>query len=107
MACHGTDLRGTELSRALADRTFTTEMGTRKFSRGTKVSCYACHNGPGSESRTTKAAPAVASAKLQVPANGTASITLTAKATGAKVRITKQPMHGTVALSGLVATYRL
>ena len=105
-ACHGADFRGTALSRAQATRTFSTELGSRTFSRGTKISCYGCHNGPGGEGPTSKAAPAVAAAKLQVPVNGAGKLALTARAVGATVRITTQPMHGTVALTGLVATYR-
>lgn len=105
-ACHGADLRGTALSRAQGDRTFVLEeMGTKKFARGMEIGCYSCHNGPGNEG-SGPAAPAVANAKLQVPVSGSASITLKAALTGAKARISQQPMHGTVALSGLVATYR-
>lgn len=103
--CHGSDFRGTVLSRAQADRSFSTEFGVRVFSRGTKISCYGCHNGPGSENASSKAVPAVAVAKLQVPVNGKASLALTAKAVGASVRISTQPTHGTVSINGLVATY--
>jgi hypothetical protein len=42
-ACHGTDYRGTILSKMLADRT----MSGRSFPTGTVISCYNCHNGPG------------------------------------------------------------
>jgi hypothetical protein len=104
--CHGTDLRGTVLSRAQGDRTFATEMGTKKFARGMEIGCYSCHNGPRDEDHSGPAAPAVAKAKLQVSASGSASLTLKAALAGAKVRIVQQPMHGTVALNGLVATYR-
>ena len=40
--CHGTDYRGTILSKMQADRT----MAGRSFSRGTVIGCYSCHNGP-------------------------------------------------------------
>ena len=105
-ACHGTDLRGTVLSRALGDRTFATEQGTKKFARGMEIGCYSCHNGPRDEDRPGPAAPGVAAARLQVPVNAPASIILKASLVGAKLRIVQQPTHGTVALSGLVATYR-
>lgn len=41
-ACHGTDYRGTILSKMQADRT----MAGRTFIRGTVIGCYSCHNGP-------------------------------------------------------------
>jgi len=44
--CHGKDYRGTELSKTMASRTFTTKWGTKSFVSGHKVSCYDCHNGP-------------------------------------------------------------
>jgi len=41
--CHGTDYRGTILSKTLADRT----LAGRSFPAGTVIGCYSCHNGPG------------------------------------------------------------
>jgi hypothetical protein len=41
-ACHGTDYRGTILSKTLADRT----LAGRSFPKGAIISCYTCHNGP-------------------------------------------------------------
>ena len=41
-ACHGTDYRGTILSKTLADRT----MAGNSFPKGTVIGCYSCHNGP-------------------------------------------------------------
>lgn len=103
--CHGTDYRGTVLSRAAANRTFTTKFGTKTFSRGYEVSCYACHNGANSESTSTRIPPVVAGASLAVPVGQSASLTLNATGTGSTVRISRQPNHGTVAVAGLVATY--
>jgi hypothetical protein len=40
--CHGTDYRGTILSKTLADRT----LAGRSFPKGTIIGCYSCHNGP-------------------------------------------------------------
>ena len=40
--CHGTDYRGTVLSRMLATRT----VAGRTLTAGTVVGCYTCHNGP-------------------------------------------------------------
>ena len=42
-ACHGTDLRGTVLSRVPVDRTFSNGVTVKK---GGMVTCYTCHNGP-------------------------------------------------------------
>jgi hypothetical protein len=41
--CHGTDYRGTTLTRALADRA----LAGLSFPAGTIIGCYSCHNGPG------------------------------------------------------------
>ena len=106
MACHGKDLRGTVLSVAQGDRTFAMENGTKRFARGMKIGCYSCHNGLNGEDSVGPAAPAVAAAKQQVPVGGSASLALKAGQAGAKARIVKQPIHGTVALNGTVATYR-
>jgi hypothetical protein len=40
--CHGTDYRGTALSRMFATRT----LAGRTLTAGTTVGCYTCHNGP-------------------------------------------------------------
>ena len=45
-ACHGSDYRGSVLSKTFTARSFTTENGTKSYSRGNMVSCYDCHNGP-------------------------------------------------------------
>jgi mono/diheme cytochrome c family protein len=45
-ACHGTNYRGTVLSKTAASRTWSTEYGTRTVAKGQVVGCYDCHNGP-------------------------------------------------------------
>ena len=55
-ACHGTDYRGTVLSRMQADRTLNA-FGTQTFFRGAIVGCYTCHNGPRQTTRRTAAPP--------------------------------------------------
>jgi hypothetical protein len=45
-ACHGTNYRGTVLSRTAATRTWSTEYGTRTVPKGQVVGCYDCHSGP-------------------------------------------------------------
>jgi hypothetical protein len=41
-ACHGTDYRGTVLSRMFSTRT----LAGRTLTAGTAIGCYTCHNGP-------------------------------------------------------------
>jgi cytochrome c1 len=45
-ACHGSDYRGSALSKTFSARTLTIEHGTKSFAKGHAVSCYDCHNGP-------------------------------------------------------------
>jgi len=45
-SCHGSDYRGSFLSKAFSNRTFSTDWGTKTFASGHQVSCYDCHNGP-------------------------------------------------------------
>lgn len=40
--CHGTDYRGTTLSRVQTNRT----LAGKSFTTGTIIGCYSCHNGP-------------------------------------------------------------
>jgi len=44
--CHGSDYKGTFLSKTFDDRSFSTEWGTKSLPKGTPVSCYSCHDGP-------------------------------------------------------------
>ncbi len=104
--CHGTDSRGTVLSRASANRTVTTDkFGAKAFWRGQEIGCYECHNGSNSSNSTTRTRPAISNAALAVGTGGSASLTLSASGTGSTVRVIRQPNHGTVAVSGSVATY--
>ena len=45
-ACHGEDYKGTFLSKTSDNRSFSTKWGIKSISKGYKVSCYDCHNGP-------------------------------------------------------------
>jgi len=104
--CHGTNDRGTVLSRASSDRTVTTDkFGAKAFWRGQEISCYECHNGSNSSNPTTRTRPTVSNATLAVSAGSNGSLTLSASGTGSTVKVIRQPNHGTVAVSGLVATY--
>jgi hypothetical protein len=108
-ACHGSDYRGTVLSRAQADRTLQTEeLGTKHFWRGFQIGCYTCHRGPhdgdGNPNR-----PAVVSDTSATTTSGTAlRVSLSASDADGNplsLRIVSQPAHGTVGLDGTDATY--
>jgi len=106
-ACHGTDYRGTVLSRSQGDWTASTPWGQKVFWRGAKIGCYACHRGPNSENGNSNRAPVVTNAALVTES---APVTLTLAATDAdgdplELRIVSQPAHGTVGLLGRVATF--
>jgi len=47
--CHGSDYKGSPLSKTFTDRSFSTESGAKSFPKGTKVGCYDCHSGPGGD----------------------------------------------------------
>lgn len=103
-ACHGTDDRGTVLSRALADRTITTKFGTRTYWRGQQIGCYNCHDGVDASDPSTHGVPSVSPVVASVDAGRSVAISLAG--TGVQsYRIVAQPVHGTVGLSGAVATY--
>ncbi len=44
--CHGSNYKGTFLSKTWAARSFSVENGTKTFAAGEMVTCYKCHNGP-------------------------------------------------------------
>jgi hypothetical protein len=44
--CHGSDYRGSVLSKTSMARTFTIEGRTKTYTAGQQVTCYDCHNGP-------------------------------------------------------------
>ncbi len=106
-ACHGTDYRGTVLSRSFAVRTLTA-FGTKTLFRGAQVGCYMCHNGPGSDSANSNIAPVAANLSASTSAGVSVAINLAATdANGDNLtyRIVSQPANGTVGLSGTTATY--
>jgi hypothetical protein len=45
-ACHGSNYRGSALSKTFSARTLQIEHGSKSFAKGHQVSCYDCHNGP-------------------------------------------------------------
>ncbi len=106
--CHGSDYRGTVLSRMLGDRNISTRFGAKQFWRGFQIGCYTCHNGPGSERANPSQAPIVVSDTATAKSGTPTSIPLKASSPGGspiQLRIVSQPAHGTVALNGTSATY--
>jgi hypothetical protein len=107
-ACHGTDYRGTVLSRASADRTLSTEFGTRTFWRGFQVGCYDCHDGPSNEHENPNHAPVAAAGSAGTQAYAPVPVPLAATdpdGNSLTYRIVRQPAHGAVALAGATATF--
>jgi hypothetical protein len=106
--CHGADDRGTELSRALGDRDFTTPYGPRAFFRGATVSCFACHLGAASDDENPNHAPVASDATLVTVIARPGSVALAASdADGDPLtwRVIGQPARGTAGLSGATAVY--
>jgi len=107
--CHGADYRGTVLSRSQADRTLSTGgFGTKQFWRGYQVSCFSCHDGPFSENASANHPAHVNGAIAATDTRTPIAIPLTATDADGDplvLRIVSQPLHGTVGLSGAVATY--
>ncbi|HQT93855.1 MAG TPA: PKD domain-containing protein [Thermoanaerobaculaceae bacterium] len=106
-ACHGTDYRGTVLSRAQGDRTISA-FGSKLFWKGFQVGCYTCHNGPGSESATANPPATVANASAAT--TGGAPVTIPLSATDPHgnqltLLVVSQPANGTAGLTGTQATY--
>jgi len=107
-ACHGTDYRGTVLSRSQADRTLSTKYGSKTLWRGFQVSCYTCHNGPNSGDPPTNSAPTVTNKNISTATDVAVGVSLAGtdpNGNALSYRIISQPAHGTVALSGSQATY--
>ncbi|MDZ4772295.1 MAG: Ig-like domain-containing protein [Planctomycetota bacterium] len=107
-SCHGTDYRGTVLSRAQGARSFTTNWGTKQFFDGYAIGCYDCHNGPNGENSNPNHRPVVASASATTPAGVPVPIALSvtdADGQSTTLRIVTQTVNGTVSLNGTAATY--
>jgi PKD repeat protein len=103
-ACHGTDYRGTVLSRMLATRTIS---GQTLF-QGAIVSCYNCHNGPaGDDAGAAPAAPTAANVVTNTTNDKSVDMLLTVGGAGAYPRIITQATNGAVGINTNthVATY--
>jgi PKD repeat protein len=105
-ACHGTDYRGTVLSRTFGARTLSAS-GTKNWFQGQQIGCYSCHNGPGG-SGSAPASPSASNLSASTSAGTSKSVTLTATdpaGLALTYRIVSQAVNGTVGLVGAVATY--
>ncbi len=108
-ACHGTDNRGTVLSRAQADRTLTASFDagtiTLPLFRGAQIGCYNCHLGPSNDSANTNTPPTVSNITTNTSNEQAVVFTLPATGSGLTFHIFAQPAYGTVGLSNNIATY--
>lgn len=108
-ACHGTDNRGTVLSRAQGTRQLTASLdgGTVTLSlfRGAIVGCYNCHNGPNSS--TANLTPAPTAAQVSGTTVNTAPLVLTVDTSPANavLHIVVPPSFGSLAVSNNTLTY--
>jgi len=106
--CHGTDYRGTVLSRAKASRTLSGESGTKQVWRGFQIGCYTCHLGPHNSDPNPNRPAVVTGASISTPVDVPVTIPLGARDPDGDpltLRIVSQPVHGTAGLSGTLATY--
>lgn len=107
--CHGTDYRGTPLSRMQTTRSLSVNRDGTAITfptyKGAEVGCYNCHNGPTQGSANTNANPIALSIATNTLNNQPIAFALPVSGVGANAHITGQPAHGSVGLSNGVATY--
>lgn len=107
--CHGTDYRGTPLSRMQSSRSITVNRDGTIINfptfKGAEVGCYNCHNGPTTGSANTNANPTAANITTNTLNSQALSFALPIGGSGAAARLISQPAHGAVGLSNNVATY--
>ena len=108
-ACHGTDDRGTVLSRAWSERRLNAGGGMAlDLWRGYQVGCYNCHEGPRTERRSRNRPAQALDDRLTTRADQPATLALQASdpdGNALVLRIVSQPTSGTVGLEGSRATY--
>lgn len=105
--CHGTDYKGTELSRVHGNRTFRVgDAGTVSFYRGATIGCYTCHQGPSESDMNMAPAPAIGNVSVRTALETPVRITLpVAQGPGIAVRVISPPQNGVVGISNATATY--
>ena len=108
-ACHGTDNRGTVLSRVQGSRTLTASFDggtvTLNLFRGALIGCYTCHNGPSNDSINNSAPPTVNIISGSTPNSASLNLPVTVIPAGATLRIISQPANGSLGVSNNVLTY--
>lgn len=109
-ACHGTDYRGTVLSRAQDSRQLIASFDggvrvTNNLFRGALVGCYNCHNGSGSSSPITTPVPTVEVVSGTTPNHTPLNLPVAVTPASATLRIISQPAHGSLGLNGKTLTY--
>ena len=108
-ACHGSDYRGTPLSRMQASRNLNVSLDGTPVSfptfKGAEVGCYNCHEGPDESSANTAANPTASNVTTNTPNHQSLSFTLPVTGAGAMARVLAQPAHGSVGVSNNVATF--
>jgi Bacterial Ig domain/PKD domain len=105
--CHGSTYRGTVLSQAGTENTFSGR-GTHQFWRGFRIGCYDCHNDPTHSTLNTNVPPVASSLASATTSANSVAVALPAvdpEGATATLRIISQPMHGRVSLSNGLATY--
>lgn len=116
LTCHGEDRRGMPLARAFDDRSFIVsddgETKTVELFKGESVSCFICHkredDGRLGGLFTNNSPPVVTNLTLATAVDSAGGLVLSstdANNDSRTMRIVGQPHHGTVALSGTLATY--
>ena len=107
--CHGTDSRGTVLSRIQGDRTLSASFDggtvTLNLFRGALIGCYTCHNGPSNDSINNSTPPTVNVVSNSTPDNVLVNLPVTVTPASATLRIISQPANGSLGASNNVLTY--
>ena len=107
--CHGTDYRGTVLSRTKGNRSFNVSLDGGRFTlnlfQGAEVGCYLCHRGIEDSQINSIAAPALSNLSTNTSNDMPVTMMLNSVSTGLRFRIVSQPANGSAGLSNNIATY--
>jgi ferredoxin len=108
-ACHGTDYRGTVLSRVQGNRTLTASFDagtvTLNLFRGALIGCYTCHNGPSDDSMNSSAIPTVSNVSGNTANSLVLNLPVTVTPATATLRIISQPANGSLGVTNRTLTY--
>ena len=107
-SCHGTDQRGTVLSRSQMDWSVSIfdRQYTYAFWRGQQIGCYTCHQGSNNTDHNPNLAPVAQNFSATTPVNTPLAVALpVTDANALTFRIVRQASHGRVGVTGSTATY--